>query len=848
MPLSYNEFANATASQKLVLGWIGAAQRLMVWSVHAGSVYLKDVPEFVTGLVQDNTSLTKVANVAAINGAGKWFFDVTAKRLYCWPLSSSEPDTVFLRADYRIFVANAPVILPWDLDAGEEVEYLPILQENSEFPYEIDPEQFGIALEGQGEIALENSDGYFDSRFERYWWENKDATLWSWSPSIALSEKKKLYRGILSGKAFSERAVRFGLKDFIAKLNNNIVLQPFDGTEGNVQPSIIGSVKRRIYGRVAGLRVVGLDHVLDGFEITGTVAANAGSVNLVGTGTAFLDELSPDDQLTFGESTYRVKEVTDNLNLVISSPLEENLNAAQLRSKPKKPWRKRNRSWLIAGHALKKISSTIASVTSLNRIELVDALEFSSGDQVLVGASKSTIRSKSGNLLVLEQNLSSLPSIGTVVSRYPVQAANWGTKDLVFIRDFTVDNDPAGAILEVDELAEFNITRPAVATGSFTFTNGSRLVTATGSQFLAELGARDWIRPALGTWYEILTVLDDGQLMLRIPFAQATATTSAERKVLEVLADDSVLTVDCFGKTVDGDEDGEWIKTGPQAVKDLLGEAGLSEDLDEDSFTTASEEAEQLISLKLPLEYAGKRVPSIKDAVDLVNQTVMGSVHFNSDFEVEYSVLNSKKPPELTEIQDHDIISWEVQSRTNHIVREFICRYRHLDADRYTGEESFSYQSRVNEVADKLSDAKGTRVLDVFLYDEEYAQFTAQRYALYNESSSSRIILATHLNLSTRQLSDKIYVNLDRLFYRLGSQSSRRKIGMVVKISKTGLRTTLEIEDLSGIWNKVCNVAPTGAPVHASASEDERVRHGYLTDENGIINDNDWTYRTNLIG
>lgn len=847
--MDYSQFAEKPVSEKVVLAHMGAAQRLLSWALYSGSIYSKATPEFVVGVTEAGTALVQVASLAAVNSAGKWFFDATAKTLYVRTTGSVDPSNVFLRADYRIFLSTAPVDLPFDLSAGTEVEYLPIIQGTAQFGYEIDLEQFGVALEGQGEIALENTDGYWDSRFERYWWENKTIQVYSWSPVLPLSEKRLIYRGLLAAKGFSESTVSFGLRDFIALLNNQIALPLMDGTEGDVQEAVIGSAKRRIYGRASGLRCVGIDHVLDGFEMTGTITAVAGDTVLTGSGTAFMDEMTPEDTLFDGENTYKVKSVDSNTQITISSDLETNLTATTFMVRPKIPWRKKNRRWLIAGHALKKIQTTVDTAVQLNRILVDDATDFEIADVILVDGVRAIIRRISGNLLILEQNLPGAPSPGDEVSKYPVQAANQGTRDFVFVRDFTITNGTTAAVLELDDLAEFNTARPLGLTGSVTFTNGSRTVSGSGSLFLSQVKPRDWVRTDLGTWYEVLQVVSDTSLLLRVSFGETTAVSSAsERRALDLIDDEAVITVNCYGKTVDGTEDGVWIKSGPQAVKDLISEAGLADAIDATSFTEAHEEADYTLSLKLPLEYISQEIPSIKDAIDLINQSVMGAVHFNQDFELEYSVLNSKKPPELVALQDDDIIGWSVSSRVDHIIQEMICRYRHEDAERFSGEPSQSYQSRVNEIAQRLSDSKATRTLDTYLYREEDAQIIAQRYALYAESASSRITIQAKLNLSTRPLAGKVYLNLDRLFYRLGSQNSRRKIGMVVSVKKDGMDTVLEVEDISGLWNKVANIADDSSLEFDAASDDERARNGYLTDDNGIVTTFDWTYRTNLIG
>jgi len=846
--LNYTEFANATRSEKIVLAWVQAAQRAFVWTNHSGSIYYKDVPEFVTGVLENGTALTQVASIVAINSAGRWFFDATAKRLYVRTSGSVNPDNTFIRLNYRLFYSNTPIDLPWDLNTGTDVEYLPIIQGTSQFGYEIDPEQFGVALEGQGEITFENTDGYFDARFERYWWENKPVTVYSYSPAIPLSEKKVIYRGLLASKRFSSQSVSFGLTDFISLLNNNINLNLFDGTEGDVLNTVIGTAKRRVYGRAAGLRCVGIDHIIDGYTVTGTINNVAGDSVLIGTGTLFLDEVSPDDEIKYGTDYYKVKSVDSNTQITISGQLEANISNDSFSLRPKIPWRKKNREWYVAGHSLKKISTTIDAIIQANRIQVADSTDFFAGDIILVDGVESKIRRVSGNLLVLEQNLSPLPSVSDEVSKYPIQAVNEGTRDFVFIRDFTLTNTPF-AKLVIDDLAEFNSTTEQALPGSITFTNASRTVTGVGTLFKTDLKVRDWIRPGLGSWYEILSIDSETQLTIRTNFAQTTVTsTSSEKKNVEYINDNSIITVDCFGKTDDGTEDGVWLKTGPQVIQDLITEAGISEAIDTTSFTEASEEAEYTISLKLPIEYASKSIPTAKESIDAVNVSIMSALHFNPDFELSLSVLNAKKPSNLIAIEDHDIISWDIQTRTDHIRKEVVCRYKHLDADRVSGIESSSFQSRVNTIAERLSDTTGTDVKDIYIYEEDEAQTIAQRYALMAESSSSKVRVVGKLSLTRLGLAEKMYVSFDRIFYRLGSSSSRRKIGIITSVKKDGLNTVVEMDDLSGLWNKVATIADNSSNEYDSATEDERIRNGYFTDDNSIVTGYEDTYRINLIG
>lgn len=845
---TYAQYSQDVASEKVVLAWFEPAQRLVVWTLHSGAIYKKVVSEFVIEVIQAGTFLSEQQTLSAVNAPGKWFFDPYAKTLYLWCLGGVNPESVFVRATYRLFFANAPYILPWNLEEGGfEVEYQSLISATSDFSYEIDYEQIGVALEGQGDIQLINSHGYFDDKFDKYYWENKNVSVFSWSPTIPVSDKRKIYRGLISGKQFAPEAVSFGMKDFISKLQDTLAMGVFDGTEGEVRQGDIGNTKRRIYGHVAGLQLTPIDCTLNGYTLTGTLSGSAGATVVTGVGTAFLDEVSPEDQLVYGEYTYRVKSVDSNTQITTTSPIEINFNQVQVLLKPKIPWRKKNREWFIAEHAIKKVFCQITDIVQKNRFLVTTIENFEAGDEVIINGQKNRIRRLSGNLIVFEQSLSPLPAVGDQIYKYPIQALNQGTVDYVNTRDYDIVNIPGLAKVVFDDLAEFNVTNSFPYLGSATFTNGSRTVTGTGN-FLTDFFPRDWIRPANGQWYEILSIESETQMTLRVAFAEATVSSTGEKKNVTYLADDSVVTVNCLGKTEDGTDEGVWIKTGSQAIRDILSDVGIDDAINEASFARAAQEAPYVMSLKLPLDYGSKERPSAKDVIDLINVSIFGALHFNSDFEIEHNVITSKKPTNLLPLLEDDIVSWSVSSRIDHIAKEVVCLFAHQDADRFTQEQSSSYASHVNDVAKFLTDGKQSLTINVYLYNRSEASTINYRYSLYHESASHIITIQTKLNLTQKQITDKLYLRFDRLFYRLGSESSRLKICGVISVKKNGIGTVLVLEDLSNAWNKIANYAADASDIFSIADDDQKVRNGYYNNSNGIITGFDFTYRTNLYG
>jgi hypothetical protein len=139
-------------------------------------------------------------------------------------------------------------------------------------------------------------------------------------------------------------------------------------------------------------------------------------------------------------------------------------------------------------------------------------------------------------------------------------------------------------------------------------------------------------------------------------------------------------------------------------------------------------------------------------------------------------------------------------------------------------------------------------VKDIYLYLPNEARIITYRYSLFHESASHLVTLQTKLNLTQKQLTDKLYIQFDRLFFRLGSVDSRLKICGIISVKKNGLGTLIVMEDLSNAWNKIATYAENSALPYTSASEDEKIKNGYYTNTNGIVTGQDHTYRINLYG
>ena len=828
--MNYEQFKNQLASEKIVLAEIYANEMAVDLTLVSGSIYKKSVDFVVIGVTIDNIEQDQVNDIGSM-ASGKFYF--SNKEVYVY-------GTGEIKLTYKITLSNIPKILPYDLSSGFDVEWEARILSTSQFGHDLDSDQIGTALQGQGSINLINTDGFFDPYYEKINFES--VNIYSYNELLPVTEAKKIFSGVVTGKQFSANEVKFELADFISRLNANINLPRFSELDGVLPTSFINQPKRRIYGRVSGLKCVPVDCILDGFTGTGKLVGIIEETIINGISTDFLNELSPDDEILVGESTYKIKSVISSTQIEITTAIESNIAELNFKIQPKIPFRKKNRRWFIAHHNLKKISATITSIPFPNRINVSTVNDFAVGDKLYINAESVTVRRISGLQIVLEQNLNTIPSIGDTVFKYPIQSVKESFREFVQLRDYNLVYNGDDALIEFDELAEFNISKEFPFVGSATFTNGSRIIMGTATSFDTDFKVRDWIKvDSTLNWYEILSIDSPTQLTLRDAFTQATITSIGQKKNITFLNDESSVLVNCFGKTENGLESGDWIKSGAQVIKNVLLEVGVT------NLNLSSFSSDQTMSLKLPLSYVSSDIPSAKEVIDLVNKSILGSVFLDNNFDVKFDYISSKKPPESTLIFEDDVINWSVETDEKDLVGEFICQYKHEDFDPTTGQESSSYKSRVNGYTRDFLGISQTRTEQIYLYTEEEAKEITQRYALLNELPKTKVQLNASLKLQDKQINDRLILAFDRMFYRNGSES-RYKVFVINSIKKDGYGTYLVLDDLGGIFDRVANIASNTSIPYSTASEIEQSLNGYLTDESGLITGFGYTNRINVIG
>lgn len=837
--MTWNEHANKSFSEKITLAWVHGATRLITWTLYSGAIY-KRTERFTQSVFEDGTELTQVSSTAL--NVGEWFYDVEAGVLYIRTSDDSAPSTKEIRGDFRLFFSNKAIDLPHDLLSGEVVPYEPRIMSAPQASQEIDNTDLtGVSMENSGRLSLHNADGFFDNIFDVLIWENKEIEVYSYSPS----EIKRLFKGIIKDKDYTRTSAVFQVKDDIYKLRNNTLSGLYSDSDGNLNASVIGKNKRVVYGRTSGLLLQSLDHVIGGYSGSGTISCPSGSDTLTGSGTQFLSELSPSDQITIVigniSLTLSASSVNSDTSITLSDENEITFADAAYTIAPERPYYNNNRTFLVSDHKLREPTTTIASVLQLNRITLVSVLDMFADDYLTVGAEVVQIKSISGDQVNLWQNLNSSPSVGATVTRLPVSALYYDKK-IVPKSLWSINNTSSFCKITIADDMEADIATVQVIKGTITFTNGSRDVSISSGHF-NDVRPRDYFKSndiTHNVYYEVLQVVDETNLKLRVVYAGANYTGLGKWKQPMYVDDTGSVAIDCYGK----ESGGAWVKTGPDAVKDILTEVGIS-NVNLASFSSANDFAPAIIDIKLPLSPKGS-MNQARDIITKINKSIMANLTIDENFDFEYTPLLANVPLDVETIKDDDILSYTTTSNTN-TLKLITGRYRHFDYN-YLSESSGSIAiQETSAFAVNYSDADGTKDVELYLYNLNDAKEVVERMLLYSSLTQTIMQLRGKLNLSRFKINNKMIVDLDRMFARHGSSNTKR-IFTVSGISKNGSDTTLKLTDLGNSINRSARIAPDDASTFVNATDVEKLTNGYIVDsDTDLPDDNESHWGDNII-
>lgn len=852
MTNTYSDFKNLNASEKITLATIESSKRLIGWVLDSGSIYKLtnfDV-QIIVSIEDSGSSYTEVNSVASIT-AGKFYNDRTNKILYLRASDSSNPNSRFLYLKQRHFFSNRPVSLPYDLSSGVHVYWEPQIQGTSEFGVELDNRnQLGIGIEGSGQLTLYNDNIFWPANYDKLIFENHNVKIYSYGSTLSgsllpASEAKLIYRGKIVSKSYSRTRITFRLNDLLSQLRGEVNLALLSSIVGvRIPDNLIESKQRRIYGRVFGFRPTNIDQVLTGYPLSGTITATNGSDAITGVGTLFLKELSPDDSIIISGVDFTVESVNSNTSITLSeSYTGPTVTGSSALVDPELPKKYINRDWKLSHHSLRQPETTIVNSNSTNFFEVGSTRDFYVGDDIVVGSEIVPIQRTSGNFVKTSQTLTGSPTNGTSVIRPCVQNVKINNTKLVFNRDYTVD--AVNGTLSLTEDAEFNIAEIRGLNGTVTFTNGSRTVTGSNTTFASQLQPSMWIRlNGQADFFEILSIESDTALTLRTASTYSGTSSGTYKPVIYFNQDTDVLSCDILGITESGAKDGILISKGPQIVKHLIQDAGIS-DIDTASFTLSNDLAESQLGLVVPEKYDDKKTNKYRDIIAQINQSIFGSLIQNNSFQLQYNILSPKKPTSLTEFREHDILSFKVETNNQEMVKTVNINYKFMEFNPGVLMNSNLVSTKTSSIASLVVKTERIKDINTLLIDQESARIYSNRWAFILELGSGIVSFDTKLQAAELQVNNVIQIIHQKFYERLGG--GKRKIAAIQSIKKSGSGVSIEVEDLSNAFTRCGTITENDALNFANSSEDDKVLQGYVTDTYGMQLNNPDTYGINLI-
>lgn len=851
---TFEEEQEKSSSTKITLATVDAAKRVIGFVIESGDVFKLTPFDFaiVNTLKKNGTLLTEVSSLAAVI-VNTWFNDRENKILYVNAGAGINPNAIFLHMNFRQFFSTVPINGPNQVTTGFDVHWKPLIKSTSKFGVELDNnDQIGLAIDGSGNISFFNDQKFWKPIYDKLIFENKLVFIYSLLNELPLSEAKLIYKGKVSKKSYNSATVKFALKDLIADLESDFPLSNISELATKRVPSALLEAKqRRIYGRVFGHRALNIDQVLEGFPITGTIAATFDSDILTGTGTVFLKELSPDDILVINGKEFTIEDITSDTSAKITELFSGGTTAgASVTIKPVDPKKYISRKFLIAGHQTRQPETVMTGTGLLNRFPVASTLDIIEDDEIIIDELGSpeivnVKRVEQNGVIRIREALLNPPIVGKTVKRPSVQNVRINDLRLTVLRDYNY-NEVTGQ-LTLDEDAEFNVTETRFLSGtSIEFTSGSRVVAGIGTSFQNELksGDRIAIKGDL-TFFEVLKIDSDTSLRIRTTPTFNLTGSGVFKKVNNFNEFEDVLSCDVIGTTVDDLASGELLDTASEIVKDILKRIGIDNLINAASFATAKDISQQKLGFAIPTQVNDTASIKARELVNRVNKSIFGSLIQNKDFEIEFNILNPGRSQSVKTFRTFDVVSFAVETDVERVVKTAIIRYKRKEFDFLSLNESFDSAQKTSDIANFIVETKKTKTIETVLVFAKDATILANRWSFLLELGSSIVSIKAKANAARIEINDVVELFHDKLYERVGGGT--RKLSAVQSVSKDGQDVDFETEDLSNAFNRVGSITENGVPNFNGSTDDEKFENSFITDNFGLINNDPETHGLNVI-
>lgn len=349
----------------------------------------------------------------------------------------------------------------------------------------------------------------------------------------------------------------------------------------------------------------------------------------------------------------------------------------------------------------------------------------------------------------------------------------------------------------------------------------------------------------------VTTFLNAGTSGLTIVQTQAGLTSNPlSGKLLQyksfVFGDQDILSCDVYGKTVDGTPTGRMLTKAPEIVRDLLVDAGLEDYLNESNFETAKKYFTEDLAFCVPKTFNDKATKTTyREIINNINTSVFGMLIQSNSFQLEYACLRPRVSSNMPFYNESDVISYRTDSTNKNMIRQAVVEYGFREYD-YISKVSLNFSvDKDSKIADYIIGTTKTRTFKSLCVNQIDAQRLANRWTFLLEYSSNSVTFNTKLVASQLQINDVIQISHRKMYERLGGNGNT-KLLIVEKIAKKGDGVEITAIDLSNAFNRVAKISNT-ITNYSNSNDETRLHSGFYTDENGLIDNLEESFYTNLI-
>lgn len=259
MITTFSGLISASRSQKTFLLELEPSELVTDWTLHAGTATASNASyRSVIGDVdvvrvdEDGSVLVENSNTSL--GNGQWFYSSTT--LF---VRVTDGGSIFgkdIVGDYKLYFGTKSKTFN-DNFYHPFVESVPTISQEKENLF------WGISVVGDATVRMINHDGFFDEIFDRYAWNNKNATLLLGGEDLPFGEYAGVFGGIIRNKNLTTDRFELTISDRKHVLEDAIEVESFETT---VYPNLLADVAGRaiplVYGTAMDVPVTSITDAL----------------------------------------------------------------------------------------------------------------------------------------------------------------------------------------------------------------------------------------------------------------------------------------------------------------------------------------------------------------------------------------------------------------------------------------------------------------------------------------------------------------------------------------------------------------------------------------------------------